>query len=191
MGVMGDGWTFNGPSRMSLGWIVDGHGLVRLRAVDIDTRCRRMRISAMDHPPTNSTHTNPHGDTMVTVPRSSEDDRYFVTFYALRDLYGTTLRHTAWRNQVHIQGCKDHDVPAPPRNLHAALSRGGHVPHCPCPFQNMPLSVTNRHSPTLYTIPWRFPPLSPGRQRRFRRDHQTCRQAQFRPVVDRDWHDRR
>ena len=91
---------FLGPSRMILGWIVDGVGHVRYNPTPT---CTRTRISAFDHRPSDSTYTNPHGHTMVSFPRSSESDRYYVTFYASRDLYGTTLRHTDWRNQVHVQ----------------------------------------------------------------------------------------
>ena len=137
---------------MSLGWIVDGHGLVRLTAASI--RCRRLRISAMDHHPTNSTYTNPHGDTMVTVPRSSDDDRYFVTFYALRDLYGTTLRHDTWRNQVHIQGCEYPDTLSRLRNPHVPLARVG----CGAPppsSESMHVLRTNRtdrRTPTLWEL---------------------------------------
>ena len=85
---------------MSLGWIVDGIGHVRYNPTPT---CTLARISAFDHRPSDSTYTNPHGHTMVSFPRSSNSDRYYVTFYASRDLYGTTLRHSDWRNQVHVQ----------------------------------------------------------------------------------------
>ena len=88
VGVMGTGWTFNAPSRLALGWIADGHGLLRY---DPMPSCTRVRVSALDHTPSNGTHANPHGTTMVSFPRTSREDRYFVSFYALGDLYGSTV----------------------------------------------------------------------------------------------------
>ena len=95
-----------GPARMVLGWLVDQNG--HRRHFNVPS-CLVDTISALDHLPNNFAYTNPFGWNMVSVPRSSATDRYYVSFYAFRDLYGTTLPHPSWQNQVHIHYFRPND----------------------------------------------------------------------------------
>ena len=105
-GVMGETYTgppsFTAPHRMILGWITDGHGLRREPALNCDDHhLQTIRLAAMDYHPSNATYTNPHGETLVTFPRTSEFNRYYLSFYASRDFNGESIS-SAWRNKVHV-----------------------------------------------------------------------------------------
>ena len=105
-GVMGtalDGPPgFIGLHRMLLGWIADGHGLYREPALSCAAHHElQITLSRLDHAPTTASHTNPHGKTLVTFPRTSATDRYYLSFYSEHDFNGDRIT-PHWRNQVHV-----------------------------------------------------------------------------------------
>ena len=105
-GVMGTAFDgppgYTGPDRMILGWITDGHGLYREPALSCATHdALQITLSRLDHAPTTASHTNSHGKTMVTFPRTSDTDRYYLSFYSENDVNGNLIM-PHWRNQVHV-----------------------------------------------------------------------------------------
>ena len=105
-GVMGDAQNgppgFTAPHRMLLGWITDGHGLFHEPGLSCAAHHElHITLSRLDHAPTTASYTNPHGKTMVTFPRTSGVNRYYLSFYSENDANGNQIL-SSWRNQVHV-----------------------------------------------------------------------------------------